>query len=146
MKLPIIKRFTLGGLMLPLIAIFGITSCKKSSSSVSSPYVQVGQTVSPGPVGSSGTITSIKGTLEAGKTYNIQGDIMINAGDTLNIQPGVQMIFMGVYNIWVKGNLFALRTKSANIIITANGISKQDNPSTPEASDPAYQGVWGGIW
>lgn len=146
MKLPIQKRSTLWGLVLLLAALFAVTSCKKSSSSVSSPYVQVGQTVSPGPVGSSGTITSIKGTLEAGKTYNIQGDIMINPGDTLNIQPGVQLLFMGAYNIWVKGNLFALGTKAANIIITANGAVKQDNPSTPESTDPAYQGVWGGIW
>ena len=146
MKLPINKGLTGWGLMLPLMATLGVISCKKSSTQVSSPYVQVGQTVSPGPVGSAGTITSVKGTLEANKTYNIQGDIMINAGDTLNIQPGAQVIFMGQYNIWVKGNLFSLGSKSAVINITYNGASKQDQPSTPVASDPAYQGLWGGIW
>ena len=146
MKLSINKGLTLKALGVLVMASLTIISCKKNSSTVASPYVQVGQTVSPGPIGSSGAITSIKGTLEAGQTYNINGDIMINAGDTLNIQPGAKLIFMGAYNIWVKGNLFSLGSKTAVVTITYNGAVKQDLPTTAVASDPAYQGMWGGIW
>ena len=141
------KSFKIASLAILSVAVMTLLSCKKNNSTnVSSAYVQVGQTVTPGPIGTSGAITSIKGTLEANQTYTVNGDLMINAGDTVVIQPGASLLFTGAFNIWVKGNLFSLGSKTGIIIITFKGATKQDNPSTPVATDPAYQGLWGGIW
>ncbi len=123
-----------------------IFSCSKSSSSetvtVSTPPFQLGQAVSD----ASPLVGSIKGTMLTGKTYTVGGDILINASDTLLIQPGVT-INMGQsgYNFGVKGTLLSLGTKAQPIWITVAGITKTDLPGAPMNTDPAYKGMWCGI-
>src|SRR5258708_7898352 len=54
---------------------------------------------------------TIKGTMLAGKTYTVAGDVYINAGDTLTLQAGVTVQFTGPYGLGVKGSLLSLGTK-----------------------------------
>jgi hypothetical protein len=134
----IVKNIT--GISLSVIAIVMMASCKKSSD-VSAAYVQVGQNVAAGSISG-----AIKGTMQANQIYNVVGDVFINAGDTLAIQPGAQVIFQGAYNFWVKGSLFSVGNSSNPVIFTYKNQQKMDNPSTSIASDPAYIGLWGGLW
>lgn len=121
-------------------------ACKKSNDSVqvSTPPLQVGQTIT-------GTNLSgaIQGTMAAGQTYTISGDVTVPAGDTLAIQPGVTVNVAGNYNIIVRGVFLSLGTQAAPITITASGVTKQDMPFSSIASalsgDPAFQGHWYGI-
>jgi hypothetical protein len=121
-----------------------IFSCSKSSTetvNVSTPPFQVGATVAPGNISG-----AIKGTMTTGNTYTATGDILINPGDTLLIQPGVT-INMGTsgYNFGVRGTLLSLGTKTQPIWITVPGTSKTDQVGAPMNSDPAYVGKWCGI-
>lgn len=53
-----------------------------------------------------GSITSQTWT-EANSPYYITENLTIPFGETLYIEPGVNVIFNGSYNIWVEGNLWA---------------------------------------
>lgn len=116
-------------------------SCKKNSTSVQQANVQVGKTVTPGNISG-----PIQGTMQANQSYTVTGDVYIPAGDTVVIQPGAKITFTGAYNFWVQGNLFSLGSSSSPITFTFQGAVKEDVPSTPVSSDPAYVGMWGGIW
>ncbi|HWZ21078.1 MAG TPA: hypothetical protein VNW06_00410 [Cytophagaceae bacterium] len=129
----------------------GLFSCKKKSSNeqvqVSQPYFQVGQPVSnAGPVHG-----SIKGTMLAGQEYDIDGDVTINHGDTLVIQPGAKLYFGdtppggNAISMIVRGNLLSLGNKDNPIYFTKKNQAKMDNPGQDPTTDPAYQGLWGGI-
>ncbi len=133
--------FNLSGLPLLLVATSVLFSCNKNTSTVTSAYVQVGQTVQPGNISG-----SIKGTMQANQTYYVTGDVIINSGDSLIIQPGVKVYFKGAYNFWIKGNLFSLGNATSPVYFTVENQAKQDVPGTPVASDPAFQGTWGGLW
>lgn len=93
---------------------------------------------------------SIKGTMLSGKTYTVCGDIFINSGDTLEIQPGVTIKF-GLNSsgqpcgIGVKGSLLSLGTKDQPILITYPGVSKTDQLGADPNNDPALKGKWTGI-
>lgn len=94
---------------------------------------------------------SIKGTMLAGKTYTVCGDIFVNDGDTLTIQEGVTLNF-GVnatggapIGLGVKGTLLSLGTKDHPIMITYAGITKTDQLGSNPNTDPALQGKWTGI-
>jgi len=54
--------------------------------------------------------------------YNILGDITIPLGNSLTIEPGVQVIFQGYYSMTVNGNLIAQGGEDENskIIFTAS--------------------------
>lgn len=115
-------------------------SCKKNTTTISIPQVQVGQLIQSGNISG-----AIKGTMKADSTYEVTGDITINAGDTLVIQPGARVYFKGNYFFWIKGNLFSLGTQADPVYFSVQNITKEDNPNTPIATDPAYQGLWGGL-
>lgn len=130
------------------IAMMAISlfSCSKSSNSsetinVSTPPYQVGQAVSD----AAPLCGSIKGTMLTGKTYTVSCDILINAGDTLLIQPGVTINMGSGVNFGVKGTLLSLGTKAQPIYITVPGITKTDQVGAPMNTDPAYVGKWCGI-
>jgi len=133
--------FNISGLALLLLGIVVLYSCAKTSSTVAAPYVPGGQNVVPGNISG-----SIKGTMQSNQTYTVTGDITINAGDSLIIQPGVNVYFKGAYNFWIKGSLFSLGSSGSPINFTVQGQAKLDVPTTPIATDPAYQGLWGGFW
>lgn len=96
---------------------------------------------------------SIKGTMLAGKTYTVCGDIFVNDGDTLIIQEGVHLNF-GVNTaagtnapcgLGVKGSIFCLGTKDDPVWITYPGVVKTDQNGADPNTDPALKGKWTGI-
>jgi len=127
-----------------LFALFvsAISSCTKSdTSNVSQAQIQVGQ-----PVSSTAPLSgSIKGTMQAGKTYTISGDVTINAGDTLLIQKGVTVNVTNASAVIVHGTLVSLGTKDAPVTITDPRRTKTTGSSTA-SSDSAYAGGWTGIF
>lgn len=122
-----------------------LTSCNKSEEAVqvSAPLFKVGQAVST-KVPLSG---SIKGTLLSDSTYKVGGDVFINEGDTLVIQPGAKIYFPGnaPYCFVVKGSLLSLGTQEKPIYFTVPTTPKMDVLGTDPTLDPAYKGLWGGI-
>jgi len=108
---------------------------------ISSPISDVGCIV-PLP---NATSASIKGTMLAGKTYNICGNVLVNLKDTLIIQPGVTINFNGNYGIGVHGTLISLGTKAAPVYFTSPGVVKTDQIGANPATDPAFVGKWSGI-
>ncbi|MBN9384077.1 MAG: hypothetical protein J0H74_25225 [Chitinophagaceae bacterium] len=119
-----------------------LASCSKSdSSNVSKPQIQVGQLVSP----SAPLSGSIKGTMQAGQTYTISGDVTINAGDTLFIQKGVTVNVTNSAAVIVKGMLVSQGTKDAPVTFTDPRRAKTTGTSTA-SSDSAYSGGWTGIY
>ncbi len=88
---------------------------------------------------------SVKGSLLSDQVYNIVGDITVNRGDTLVIQPGVKINFKGKYAFWIKGNLASLGTKAKPIYFTVPGLVKKNDINEDPTLDDAYLGSWGGI-
>jgi len=128
-----------------LAGIFGISSCKKSTTGgggtvISVPLYKVGTSLKPGNI--SGTI---KGTFLADSVYNVTGDLIINKGDTVLAQQGAKIYFTGNYNLWVHGNLISLGTKSDPVYFTYKGLTKTDVVGKDYTQDSAYRGKWGGI-
>lgn len=135
------QTISIKSLGLLLFAGMIMISCKKSSSVVQQPYIQGGAYVQPGNISG-----SIKGTMQANQTYNVTSDVIINRGDSLIIQPGAKVIFQGAYNFFIKGSLFSLGSSATPVLFTYKNQQKIDLPSQPVASDPAYVGLWGGLW
>ncbi len=88
---------------------------------------------------------SVKGSLLADEVYNVVGDITVNRGDTLVIQPGAKINMKGNFAFWIKGNLASLGTKLKPIYFTVPGMVKQDVVGQDPTTDPAYLGKWSGI-
>jgi hypothetical protein len=129
------------------IGLMLFTACKKSSDKVqtSTPPLQVGQAITAGYSG--GTISGSQ-TMVAGTIYTITSDIIVPAGDTLAIQPGVTLKIAAVVNIVVHGSFLSLGTQASPVWITT-GTAHQDQAfssiAAAQASDPALQGGWYGI-
>jgi len=126
-----------------------LPACKKSKDNkdLSARVVQVASPISDATCLSG----AIKGTMLEGKTYTVCGDIFVNDGDTLTIQPGVKLNFglnattNAPCGLGVKGSFFALGTKDEPILITYPGITKTDQYGANPNTDPALQGKWTGI-
>lgn len=125
-------------------------SCKKTEDhkNLSKAIVQVASPISDAgcliPT-SPATSVAVKGTMLAGKTYSICGNLIVNEGDTLTIQEGVTVNFNGNYGIGVKGSLICLGTKDKPVYISAPGVVKTDQIGANPANDPAFVGKWTGI-
>jgi len=126
------------------LSLLALAACSKKSNStvVSVPLYKVGQTIP-----NSGTLPAgtYKGTFLANQTYTIGGDITINAGDTLLVQPGVTLKMTNGANIINNGIFLSLGTKTAPVTITDPRRTKTTGVSTV-ATDSAYAGGWGGIY
>lgn len=84
---------------------------------------------------------NVEGTLEKGN-YTIKSDIIVPAGKTLTLKPGVVLAFEGVEGgvqpeIRVEGNLVAEGTATDPILFTV--------PTEKRIDENAYAGLWGGI-
>jgi hypothetical protein len=141
------KKFKLALLSLSILAF---AACKKKSSDnviVAPPQIQVGKAISnSAPL----TTGSYKGTMLANQTYTVNGDITVNAGDTLLIQKGVKILMAKGANFFVNGTLVSLGTSDAPNTITypgpANNPRVKTTGTSTAAADSAYAGGWGGIY
>lgn len=129
------------------LSAFLLGSCQKSSDevvTVSEPLFKVGQAVST----KTPLAGSIKGTLLADSTYTVGGDVIINENDTLVIQPGAHINFPGnaPYCFVVKGSLLSLGSQNKPIYFTVPSAVKTDTQGADPTKDPAYKGLWGGIY
>jgi len=88
---------------------------------------------------------AIKGTMLAGKTYTVCGNLIVNEGDTLTLQEGVTVKFMGNYGLGIKGSLISLGTKDKPNWFTYVNNNKTDQPGADPTKDSAYAGKWTGI-
>jgi hypothetical protein len=126
------------------LSLLALASCSKKSDKtvISQPQIKIGQTIPNTGVLPAG---SYKGTMLAGQTYTVGGDITINAGDTLLIQKGVKINMTNGANFIVNGNLISLGTQDAPVTITDPRRKKATGPSVL-GQDSAYVGGWGGIY
>ena len=133
------------------IAGLAVVSCTKKADSkdLAQAIIPIAAPISDtGCLGSgsvNGVAVAIKGTMLAGKTYNVCGNLVVNKGDTLVIQEGVTVNFTGNYGLGVKGSLICLGTKEHPNWITMPGITKTDQPGADPSKDPALAGKWTGI-
>ncbi|MBA4198740.1 MAG: hypothetical protein C0459_14420 [Chitinophaga sp.] len=85
----------------------------------------------------------------AGKTYNVCGDIYVKAGDSLVIQEGVTVNFIGTgttpVGLGVQGTLLCLGSKDKPIWLTYSGVTKTDQNGANPDLDPALKGKWTGV-
>ncbi|MNU27512.1 hypothetical protein D3C71_159060 [compost metagenome] len=77
-------------------------------------------------------------TLE-GSPYYIHNDISVSYNNLLTIHPGVQVVFMGNYQIIVQGKLSAVGTPEQKITFRANDTTGWSNPALTTA------GGWRGM-
>jgi hypothetical protein len=127
-----------------MLAVSGITACNKWAVEKADIYRTVylpGKTVSD----SVPLAGSVKGTMQAGKTYTVDSDIYINQGDTLMIQPGVTLNFKNGSGMVVFGSLYCEGSRTAPIYMTVPGVTRNDAPGQNPKADPAHMGLWRGI-
>ncbi|HTB52399.1 MAG TPA: hypothetical protein VK718_06480 [Ferruginibacter sp.] len=126
--------------MVASIAII-LSACTKAKTVVSTPPLVIGN-----PVSDTGCLKGgIQGTMLAGKTYTICGDVTIPAGDTLLIQPGVTINVEDTAGFIVLGTLVSNGTQANPITFTADGAVKNNTPGLAIGSDNAHAGLWRGI-
>jgi hypothetical protein len=127
-----------------LLAASGLTGCSKWAEEKTNIYRTVylpGKTVSD----STPLAGSVKGTMQAGKTYTVDSDVYINQGDTLMIQPGVTLNFKNGSGLVVFGSLYSEGSQAAPIYMTVPGVTRNDAPGQDPSTDPAHMGLWRGI-
>lgn len=135
--------------ILVLISI-SICACKKKEDfkDLSKAVVLVAAPISDDgcltPVAPS-TSLAVKGTMLAGKTYNICGNLIVNETDTLTIQEGVTINFKGNFGIGVNGTLVSLGTQAKPVYFTSPDVIKTDQIGADPSKDPAFVGKWTGI-
>ena len=78
------------------------------------------QTNVSGTISQNTTWTLLPNPPNNGSPYIVTGDITINSGVTLTIQPGVEVKFAGNFKMTVNGTLNAVGTSSQNIRFTSN--------------------------
>jgi hypothetical protein len=132
---------------LAVILMTGLISCTKTEETKDLWQAVI---TPASPISESTPLTgAIKGTLLAGKTYTVSGDIYVNTGDVLVIEPGVTVNFTGTAGVpvglGVKGTLLSLGTKENPIMLTYPGVTKTDQLGANPDTDPALQGRWTGI-
>ncbi|MBW4888217.1 right-handed parallel beta-helix repeat-containing protein [Mucilaginibacter sp. HMF5004] len=123
-------------------------SCKKNPDYkiISTPVALDASPISDvGCLGTGTSTVAIKGTMLAGKTYTVCGNLLVDVKDTLIIQEGVTINFTGNYGLGVKGTLICLGTKDKPNLITYAGVTKTDQIGADPSKDPAFAGKWTGI-
>ncbi len=135
-------------------SLWSLSSCKKWKGESTDIYSYTPPAASPiddsKPLSCStaNTVVPVKGTMLSGKTYNVNAgcDIVINATDTLLMQPGVTLNMGEHSSLIVLGTLVSNGTKAQPNYITNPGNVKNDAPGAlPAKADSAYAGRWKGI-
>lgn len=135
------KKNLLFSLIFAAIMVVSAACSKSDDPSISQPLTKVGQSVAPGDV--SGTI---KGTMTSDQVYTLNGRVVVNEGDTLLIQEGAKIYVTQGACLDVHGTLLSLGSKEKPIWFTEKDVVKQDNTTITIDADPAYQGIWSGIY
>lgn len=73
-----------------------------------------------------GHITSDTTWTLADSPFLINGDVVVDYGVTLTIEPGVEVRFKDKYNIYVEGNLTAVGDSANHIVFTSNKGNKKE--------------------
>lgn len=89
---------------------------------------------------------NVNGTwIKKASPYYINGEITIPNGETLTIEPGVEVIFNGHYKFNVQGRLMAIGTETDTISFTAqdketgwHGIRFENTPASNDSSQIIY--------
>lgn len=142
------KKFVLSVSVIA-VAVIAVISCKKSTDNKDLWKAVIAPA---SPISDATCLSgSIKGTMLAGKTYSVCGDIFVNQGDTLIIQDGVTLNFglnattNAPCGLGVKGTFLCLGTKDKPVMITYPGVTKTDQNGADPNADPALKGKWTGI-
>ncbi len=136
------SRILLFGALLLAAGFFQVSCNKEDNITISKPPLVIGQEVSDAAPLSG----SVKGTMLSGKMYVLGGNITVNEGDTLLMQPGVTLKVGKGLTILVKGVFISLGSKAKpNWITAAETQSKTDQVGANPATDPAFSGYWTGI-
>jgi hypothetical protein len=82
---------------------------------------------------------------KANSPYRVNGEITVPDGETLAIEPGVNVIFTGHYKFNVQGRILAIGTEQDSIIFTADddsagwhGLRFDNTPSSNDSSIIEY--------
>lgn len=67
-----------------------------------------------------GHITSNTTWFKVDSPYIVKGDVIVDLGATLTIEPGVEVKFDGAYYLYIDGNLTALGDPNDHILFTSN--------------------------
>jgi parallel beta-helix repeat protein len=88
---------------------------------------------------------------KAGSPYRVNGEITIPDGETLTMEPGVDVIFTGHYKFNVQGRLLAMGTREDSITFTAqdpdvgwHGIRFVNTPNANDTSKIVYCSIKNG--
>jgi len=73
---------------------------------------------------------SIDGTIRAG-TFTVDGDVTVDAGNSLTIEPGATLLFTGHYSFKVYGTMIAEGT--------------ENDPISFKHQNPVFDNEWGGV-
>ncbi|MBO9619545.1 MAG: hypothetical protein J7539_10970 [Niabella sp.] len=137
-------KFSIFSVALTLLVL---TSCSKWSDEKRDLYQPPAVVVSP--ISDAAPLHGgITGTMLAGKTYTIDGDVTIKAGDTVFVQPGAHINIKNQAGLFVKGSLISLGSKDAPVWFTVDSLQKlkNDRPNQDPTKDPAFAGGWVGIY
>ncbi len=135
-------KFLLSALALVIV----LASCKKPSTVIAT-AVSTAPTVAHG-ITKDTLYGTIKGTMVKNHTYYVTADVIVNKGDTLNIQEGVNIIMLNPdtthlsgISFYIKGVLIVNGTQGnmVNFTIPANKI----NTSAPNKSCASWGGIEG---
>ncbi|HTY35574.1 MAG TPA: hypothetical protein VMH23_00590 [Bacteroidota bacterium] len=126
-------------IVLLTLAVLGCNKSNPTSVEVSTPTIQIGQSIS------SDTLPSAaKGTCLSGKTYYFKSDVTVNAGDTLYLQAGTKLIAIcdGLTPatspmLLINGTFISDGTKAKPVWITVPDLQRTTSNLTA--------GLWGGI-
>ncbi len=90
---------------------------------------------------------SVSGTwTAAGSPYRVEGDISVDYGDSLVIEPGVVVDFEGHHRMYVDGVLHAVGAPGDSIRFTRVTNDLSMLPDSAELADTSnYNGSWGGM-
>ncbi len=145
------KLFLLTGII-AIVAGLSLSSCKKTieNHNISQAYVPPVNGITSLTLGVKGSAspTAYSGTLLTGNTYTVVGDIEVEKGDTIVVQPGVTICVTDTSCIVVKGVFISLGTQSNPVIMTDCAVTANNSLTEPELSDPAWNGGngwWSGI-